>query len=121
MNYYLCMKSASEPIRRVLAVNVKKCRNDLQYSQEKLAERAKLSVQTIKDIEGCRRWVSDNTLTRLARALNTTEFRLLIPEKYEIEKKYRKSPVKGLTSLKEKLKSFMDIQFEKAINSDDFT
>ena len=121
MNYYLCMKSAAEPIRKVLAVNVKKCRNDLQYSQEKLAEKAKLSVQTIKDIEGCRRWVSDSALTRLARALNTTEFRLLIPEKYDTEKKYRKSPAKGLTSLKEKLKKIMDVQFEKAINSEDFS
>jgi len=55
----------------VLAQNVKNYRTLLRYSQEKLAEKSGLSVQTIKDIEGNRRWVSDNTLTRLAKALKT--------------------------------------------------
>jgi transcriptional regulator with XRE-family HTH domain len=113
------MKATSESIRMVLAYNVKNYRNVFRYSQEKLAEKTKLSVQTIKDIEGCRRWVSDSTLTKLAKALNITEFQLLIPEKYEEGRKYRKAALKRLISLKEKLKSYMDDQFDKVINSDD--
>jgi transcriptional regulator with XRE-family HTH domain len=105
----------------VFAQNVKKYREMLQYSQEKCAEKAGVSVQTIKDIEGCRRWVSDNTLTKLAKALKTTEFQLLLPEKYDKDRRYRKPAIKSLISLKARLKSMMDDQFEDAINTGDFS
>jgi transcriptional regulator with XRE-family HTH domain len=51
----------------------------LGLSQEKLAEVAGLSAQTISDIEGCRTWVSDKTLLRLAEVLNVDIFQLLLP------------------------------------------
>jgi hypothetical protein len=38
-----------------------------------------LSIQTINGIEGCRIWVSDKTLIRLAEALNIEVFQLLAP------------------------------------------
>ena len=93
----------------------------MRYSQEKLAEKTKLSVQTIKDIESCRRWISDSTLTRLAKALNIPEFQLLLPEKYDDDRKYRKPALKSLIALKMKLKSVMEDQFEEAINTGDFS
>jgi len=105
----------------IFANNVKKYRNNLEYSQEKLAEKTKLSVQTIKDIEGCRRWISDTTLTSLAKALNIPEFQLLLPEKYDTDKKYRKPAFKSLIALKGKLKTLMDNQFEEALNTGDFS
>jgi transcriptional regulator with XRE-family HTH domain len=120
MPYDFDMKSGSESIRLVFARNVKNYRNALQYTQEKLAEKAKLSIQTIKDIEGGRRWVSDDTLTKIAKALNTTEFQLLIPEKLETDRKYRKSSAKSLIALKQKLRGFLDDQFENVLNSGDF-
>jgi DNA-binding XRE family transcriptional regulator len=49
-------------VRTLLAANIKAGRRDLNLSQEKLAELAGLSTQTISDIEGCRTWVSDKTL-----------------------------------------------------------
>jgi transcriptional regulator with XRE-family HTH domain len=104
----------------VFARNVKNYRNALQYTQEKLAEKAKLSIQTIKDIESGRRWISDYTLTKIAKALNMSEFQLLIPEKYEADRKYRKTTSKSLVALKEKLRGFLDDQFENALNSGDF-
>jgi len=115
------MKSNSEPIRTTLAKNVKNYRSALQYSQERLAEKAGLSVQTIKDIEGCRRWVSDNSLEKLAKALNIAEFKLLLPEKYNANRKNQKSSFKTLISLKERLKVIMDDQFENALNTGDFS
>jgi len=115
------MKSNPESIRMIFADNVKKYRNLLRYSQEKLAEKTKLSVQTIKDIEGCRRWVSDNSLTMLAKAFNIPEFQLFLPEKYNNDKKYRKPALKSLIALKMKLKADMDDQFEEAINTGDFS
>jgi len=113
------MKQKPETIRSVFAKNVKNYRNILSYSQEKLAERANLSVQTIKDIEVGRRWVSDNTLTLLAKALNISEFQLFLPEKHN--KGYRKPALKSLMTLKEKIRTVTDEQFEAALKTGDFS
>jgi len=115
MQYYAVMKQTSESLRMVFSRNVKNYRTLLRYSQEKLAEISGLSVQTIKDIEGCRRWVSDNSLTKLAKALKIAEFHLLLPEKYMTEQKYQPSALKTLTNLKKSIKIYMDTQFEKAL------
>ena len=45
---------------------------------QSLAEKAELSAQTINDIEGCRTWVSDKSLTKIADALHTTPANLLL-------------------------------------------
>jgi transcriptional regulator with XRE-family HTH domain len=73
------MKERPEKIRQILAQNIKKRRESLGLSQEKLAESADLSVQTINTIEGCRMWVSDKSITRLAKALNVEVFQLFVP------------------------------------------
>jgi transcriptional regulator with XRE-family HTH domain len=63
----------------LLALNIKILRKKWGFSQEKLAESADLSAQTISDIEGCRTWVSDKTLEKLAEVLNTDIFQLFMP------------------------------------------
>lgn len=119
MNYAEFMKTIRSSIRATFAYNVKIYRNTLGYTQEKLAEKTRLSVQTIKDIEGGRRWVSDSTLTRLAKALSIAEFQLLLPEKSE--KPREKSSLKTLIALKKELKTFLDTKFENAVNTGDFS
>ena len=49
-------------------------------TQKKLAEIADLSSQTINDIEGCRRLVSDKTMSKPANVLHIEAYQLLIPE-----------------------------------------
>jgi transcriptional regulator with XRE-family HTH domain len=110
------MRSNQESIRVVFAQNVKSYRTMLRYSQEKLAEKSGLSVQTIKDIEGYRRWISDSTLTKLAKALKIAEFQLLLPEKYNADQKYPMANLKALVKLKKTIKTFMDTQFENTLN-----
>ena len=100
----------------VFARNVKEYRTALHYSQEKLAEKTGLSIQTIKDIEACRRWISDNSLTKLSKALKIAEFQLLLPEKFETAQYNHKSRLKSLIALKEKIKTFMDVEFKDAFN-----
>lgn len=73
------MKIKRPNIRMILAVNLKKHRKMLNLSQEKLAEMANLSWQTVNSIECNRTWVSDNTLESLADALKIDTYQLLLP------------------------------------------
>ena len=66
-------------LRKTLSGNIKKYRKELGLSQEKLAEKAALSDQTINDIEGCRTWVSDKTLIKIALALKVEVYQLICP------------------------------------------
>ncbi|MCL2210017.1 MAG: helix-turn-helix transcriptional regulator [Treponema sp.] len=50
-------------LKEILSHNIKKKRKKNEFTQEELAE---LSSQTINDIEGCRMWVSDKTMSKLA-------------------------------------------------------
>jgi transcriptional regulator with XRE-family HTH domain len=115
------MKADLEPIRRVLSGNIKKYRKNLGYSQEKLAEKADLSAQTLNDIEGCRRWVSALTMTKLANALHIAEYQLLMPESGETAENSLRSSLKSLISLQNNVINTINIQFDKAKDTGDFT
>lgn len=67
-------------LRESLSLNIKERRKKYSLTQEKLAEKTGLSAQTINDIEGCRTWVSDKTLIKLAEVLRTTPSELLLPQ-----------------------------------------
>jgi len=99
------MNEKYEKIRKILAQNIKSRREKLGLSQEKLAEAANMSVQTINTIEGCRMWVSDKTVTRLAKALNIEVFQLFVP--YQTGKNELKSSSSAsvLLELMEKVKN----------------
>jgi transcriptional regulator with XRE-family HTH domain len=74
-------KKFDEPndLRRTLSINIKKQRKILGLTQEKLAEVTNLSSQTINDIEGCRMWVSDKTILKLAKVLHIDAYQLFKP------------------------------------------
>lgn len=73
-------------LREYLSSNIKRYRKRLFLTQEKLAERTGLSAQTINDIEGCRTWVSDKSLIKIADSLRTTPAELLLPNQIENER-----------------------------------
>ena len=73
------MKGNSSVLRKILAANLKEHRRILGLSQEKLAEIAGLSWQTVNSIECHRTWVSDKTLESIADALQIESFQLLLP------------------------------------------
>jgi transcriptional regulator with XRE-family HTH domain len=76
----ICIMEAKKPdLRRILAANLREQRKTLGLSQEKLAEMAGLSWQTVNSIECHRTWVSDKTLENLADALKIETFQLLLP------------------------------------------
>jgi transcriptional regulator with XRE-family HTH domain len=114
------MKADLEPIRKTLAGNIKKYRKMLGYSQEKLAEKADLSAQTLNDIEGCRRWVSASSLTKLAKALHIAEYQLLMPESGEPAKNPYGQSLQSLIALQSGIINTINIEFDKAKDSGDF-
>jgi transcriptional regulator with XRE-family HTH domain len=110
-------KRFDEPndLRRTLSLNIKKQRKILGLTQEKLAEATDLSSQTINDIEGCRMWVSDKTILKLAKVLHIDAYQLFEPITAI------KTPVFGTVSMDEfmlklegKIIKFVKQQFNEA-------
>jgi transcriptional regulator with XRE-family HTH domain len=108
------MKTKKSDLRQILAANLKTQRNMLGLSQEKLAEKAHLSWQTVNSIECQRTWVSDKTLESLAEALKIDTFQLLLP--IETAQPLAISPPEALRKLN-KLKRAFDDSFNAILNS----
>lgn len=64
---------------RILSDNIKKYRKGI-FTQESLAEKSGLSVQLINGIEGGRKWVSKDSLSRIADALGVQVYQLFVPQ-----------------------------------------
>jgi len=98
-------------VRSLLAANIKAGRVNLGLSQEKLAELAELSTQTISDIEGCRTWVSDKTLLKLSEVFNVEVFQLLAPTD-EDEKKAKLYLPQRIRKLRQSIKNDIDSRLD---------
>jgi len=98
-------------IRGILSENLKNQRKKLGYSQEKLAEISGLSVQTVNDIEGGRKWVSDKTISKLSAALQIECYQLLLPE-FKNQNRKEIIPTKQLLELMKNLKKSVDSQID---------
>jgi len=116
------MKGKPEKIRQILAQNVKKLRENLGLTQENLAEMTDLSVQTINTIEGCRMWISDKSITRLANALNVEIFQLFMPNQINIKElnpEYKAILLKFWQRTKlgvDNLSSQIDVEFKDVLH-----
>ena len=108
------MKEKLVDLRKILSLNIKKHRELLGFSQEKLAEKAGISANMVRDIEGCRTWVSDKTLIHVAEALKTDIYRLFMPKTVQEEEIYR-TILLDLTKTFEKLRSDFELNLENAL------
>ena len=111
---FILMKKKSTDLRNILSINIKKHRELLGFSQEKLSEKAGISANMIRDIEGCRTWVSEKTLMSIAEALKTDTYRLLMPETMQEDENYR-TVLLDLTKTFEKLKIDFELNLENAL------
>ena len=100
-------------VKELLAQNIKTLRKQRGFSQEKLAEAAGLSTQTISDIEGCRTWVSDKTLENLAEALNAAVFQFFLPLGGDNGSNAQFSLYKRLTNLRMAMKNDIDNRLDR--------
>jgi len=110
------MKAKPTKVRKILSSNLKKYREKLGLSQEKLAEKAKISTMMVKDIEACRTWVSDKTLESLAAALNTDIYLLLMPDTV-YEEEINKIIRDDLEIITAKIRQDIDLTLKNAFNS----
>lgn len=69
-------------LQRRLSSNLKDLRKG-KFTQETLAEAAGLSPQMINNIEGCRRWPSEETLVKIAAALKVDVQQFFTPAQNE--------------------------------------
>ena len=110
------MNEDIDKLRKILSANIKKYRAEMGLSQEKLAELVALSDQTINDIEGCRSWVSDKTLVKIAKALKVEIYQLLFP-KSEAEKLFPvRVPAEILRELQSNLEKDMANRFKEVLS-----
>jgi len=109
------MKEKPTNIRKILSSNIKKHREKLGLSQEKLAENSGISTMMVKDIEGCRTWVSDKTLESLAAALKTDIYRILMPDT-AYEEEINKSIRNDLESITQKIRQDIDVTLKNALD-----
>ena len=108
------MEEKSVDLKKILSTNIKKHREMLGLSQDRLAESAGISAMMVKDIEGNRTWVSDKTLIKIASALKTDVYRLLMPETiYEDE--IHNTVLADLVNVTYKIKEDIDKNLERTL------
>jgi len=67
-------------IRGIFSKNLKRLRNAANISQLALAGRANLTHNFINDIENGKKWVSDDTIGKLATALKAEPYQFFLAE-----------------------------------------
>ena len=75
--------SNEENIYSIIAGNIRRERKRLCLSQARLAERADISIDTIKSVERGKRAMSLDTYLRIVQALETTPLALMNKEQSE--------------------------------------
>jgi len=110
------MGDKTETLRRTLSANIKKHREQLGITQEKLAEAAGISANMINDIEGCRTWISDKTLISLAEALKVETYRLFIPLSLT-DNEVTQTVIKDLSQDLQKIRKDFNTLLDTALNS----
>jgi transcriptional regulator with XRE-family HTH domain len=110
------MNDKAETLRKNLSANIKRHRENLGLTQEKLAEKAGLSANMVNDIEGCRSWISDNTLVKLSTALQIETYRLFMPLTMT-DNEIAKTATTDLAKDLQKIRKDFNTSFENAIKA----
>ena len=110
------MDEKSGELRKTLSANIKKHRESLNLTQEKLAEKAEISANMVNDIEGCRTWISDKTLVKLASALQIETYRLFIPLSLS-DNEISKTAIIDLVKDLQKIRKDFNSNFENTLKS----
>jgi len=69
-----------QDLRLILSQNIRRYRSYLKISQAELAEKTGISIPFLSDIENGKKWLSPQTLAKMAAALKIEAYELLRPE-----------------------------------------
>lgn len=105
----------NDDISKVLSRNITNRRNELKYTQEKLAEEAKLSAITVWKIENREQWPSPDTLQSIANALKMTPAQLFYDEGNE-----KVIPEETIAERDKHILSFLQSEFSKFLKKEDY-
>jgi transcriptional regulator with XRE-family HTH domain len=72
---------ANKRLRAILGANLRKFRNQREWSQMELAEKANISMNFLSEIERGNKWPYPETLQNLADSLGVEAYELFRPEK----------------------------------------
>jgi transcriptional regulator with XRE-family HTH domain len=107
-------KEKKDPVKDLLATNLKKYRHALGLSQERFAEKLGMGHSMLAAIETQDKFPSSKSLYKISQALNVEVFELFVPENEEQTKDL--SDVGDLREqLKEDLSELIDTSFHDFI------
>lgn len=105
------MKSSEIQIR--LAENLKRVRKQKKLTQFELAEKAHISDEKIKNIELCKTWTSEKTLSQITDALEIDIHTLFLPIASSFEKQLFEDNQQIKANIIENLRQFLDLNLKR--------
>lgn len=105
------MKESEIQLR--LAENLKRIRKSQKLTQFELAEKAHISDETIKNIELCKTWTSEKTLSQITDALNIDIHSLFLPIASSFDKQISEDNQQIKRNIIENLRLFIETNLEK--------
>ncbi len=71
-------------VKELFGYNLKRIRKDKKFSQMDLANRLDMHFTFISDIENGKKWVSPETIAKIATLLNVEPFQFLRPKEFKL-------------------------------------
>lgn len=100
-------------IQTRLAENLRRIRKSQHLTQFDLAEKAKISDETIKNIELCKTWTSEKTLSQITDALNIDIHSLFLPVPSSFDRQASEDARQIKANIIENLRKFVEVNLKK--------
>lgn len=110
------IRMKSSEIQNRLAENLKRIRKERKLTQFELAEKAGISDETVKNIELCKTWTSEKTLSQLTEALEIDIHSLFLPISSSFDKQISDDNRQIKKAILDNLQNFVDINLRKMLD-----
>lgn len=113
------MSMKSSDIQKRLAENLKRIRKQQKLTQFELAEKAGISDETIKNIELCKTWTSEKTLSQITDSLQVDIHTLFLPIASSFDRQISEDNKQIKENIIENLRKFIDENLKKMSSFDE--
>ena len=101
-------------VREIFGKNLKRIRHECGFTQEKLAEKAGVSIHYISMIEISRNFPKSEIIERLANALNIEVYELFLTSRSHIDEMERQQQL-IITAIKQTISESIETSLETAL------